>query len=132
MFTDGEIKTGRFTVLEKPETGLRQGLGFVCQRPCPDGSRQLGRLGTGAGQGLGLLLAGESLAYSPECQALLPSSFQCSSRANFSNSYVGSGEESQTPECLSLRLELSLSLDVGFGAGQTVLPLVVHLTYSGT
>lgn len=47
MFTDGEIKTRRFTVLEKPETGPRQGLGFVRQKPCPDGSRQLGRLGMG-------------------------------------------------------------------------------------
>lgn len=55
-------------MLQKPETSLRQGLGFVCQRPCPDGSRQLGGLGTGLGQGLGLLLAGETLA-KPCCLA---------------------------------------------------------------
>ena len=46
MFTDGEIKTLRFTVLWKPETSPRQGLGFVRPGPGPDGSRQLWRAGT--------------------------------------------------------------------------------------
>lgn len=43
MFTDGEIKTHRFTALWKLESSLRQRLGFVRQRPRPDGSGQLRR-----------------------------------------------------------------------------------------